>query len=104
MSQKSEAPAEFGHNAGARLTNPPVRESVSPIMAGGAPCVKTSYEIAREYTAAGLSVIPIRADGSKALALKPGERKTYETRLANDEELAALAAAGYQWLSDGEGE
>ena len=94
MSQKSEAPAEFGHNAGARLTNPPGRESVTPIMAGGPPCVKTSYEIAREYTAAGLSVIPIRADGSKALALKTGERKTYETRLANDEELAA-------WFGDG---
>jgi len=94
MSQKSEAPAEFGHNVGARLTNPPGRESVTPIMAGGPPCVKTSYEIAREYTAAGLSVIPIRADGSKALALKTGERKTYETRLANDEELAA-------WFGDG---
>ena len=94
MSQKSEAPAEFGHNAEARLTNPPGRESVTHIMAGGPPCVKTSCEIAREYTAAGLSVIPIRADGSKALALKPGERKTYETRLANDEELAA-------WFGDG---
>lgn len=46
-----------------------------------------TWRAANIYVKAGLSVIPIRTDGTKALALKSGERKTYESRLANDAEL-----------------
>lgn len=44
---------------------------------------------ATAYAKAGLSVIPIRTDGSKALALRSGERKTFEQRIATEQELAA---------------
>ena len=43
---------------------------------------------ALKYRAAGLSVIPIRLDGSKAPALEVGEIYTYRVRLATDAELA----------------
>ena len=42
------------------------------------------YEIAKEFIEAGISVVPIRVDGSKACAVK---WKTYQERLATDEEL-----------------
>jgi putative DNA primase/helicase len=41
-------------------------------------------DIAREYIAAGISVVPIRLDGSKAAAVP---WKEYQDRLATDEEL-----------------
>lgn len=47
-----------------------------------------ALQAATAYIKAGLSVVPIRADGSKALALQAGERKTYEERLADEAELA----------------
>lgn len=43
-------------------------------------------ELARRYVAAGLSVIPIRADGSKAPALAKWEE--FKERKPNDDELA----------------
>ena len=50
--------------------------------------------VARAYIAAGLSVIPIRADGSKAPALKVGDVEQYRERFATDEELQ-------KWFSPG---
>lgn len=47
----------------------------------------TAHRAAETYINAGLSVVPIRTDGSKALALQAGERKTYEERLATTAEL-----------------
>lgn len=47
------------------------------------------YKAAFDYRDAGLSVIPIRADGSKAAALPSW--KEYQLRLATDQEL-------YQWF------
>lgn len=47
----------------------------------------TVLEAARCYLSAGLSVIPIRADGSKAPALKTGEVEQYRERFAIEEEL-----------------
>lgn len=44
-------------------------------------------EWARRYVAAGLSVIPIRADGSKAPALRAGEVEQYRERYPTDDEL-----------------
>lgn len=44
-------------------------------------------EHARRYVAAGLSVIPVRADGSKAPALKAGEVEQYRERYPTDAEL-----------------
>jgi hypothetical protein len=49
-------------------------------------------DIARRYVAAGLSVIPVRADGSKAPKLA-GWRE-YSARLATPEELESWFAAG----------
>lgn len=46
-------------------------------------------EIAKDYIAAGISVVPIRLDGSKAAAVP---WKPYQERLASDEELV-------QWFS-----
>lgn len=45
-------------------------------------------EWARWYLANGLSVIPVRADGSKAPALGRGEVEQYRERFAGPEELA----------------
>ncbi len=45
--------------------------------------------VARLYVAAGLSVIPVRADGSKAAAIKWGE---FQERFPTDDELAAWFA------------
>lgn len=53
----------------------------------------TALRAAETYVKAGLSVVPIRTDGSKALALAAGERKTYEERLANADELVKWFAA-----------
>lgn len=47
-----------------------------------------AWHAATAYVSAGLSVVPIRVDGSKALALQAGERKTYEERLATADEIA----------------
>lgn len=44
-------------------------------------------DAARRYVAAGLSVIPVRADGSKAPALRTGEVEQYRERFATEEEL-----------------
>ena len=44
-------------------------------------------DAARLYLRAGLSVIPIRADGSKAPALKAGQVEQYRERFATPEEL-----------------
>jgi hypothetical protein len=49
----------------------------------------TVLDYARKYVAAGLSVIPVRADGSKAPALAKGEVEQYRERFAKDEELVA---------------
>jgi len=49
----------------------------------------TVLDYARKYVAAGLSVIPVRADGSKAPALAKGEVEQYRERFAEDEELVA---------------
>ncbi len=49
-------------------------------------------DYARAYIAAGLSVIPVRADGSKAPALGKGEVEQYRERFATDEELQAWFA------------
>jgi len=48
------------------------------------------YSIAREYVTAGISVIPLRADGSKAPAIKSWNG--YRERFATDAEL-------WQWFS-----
>lgn len=48
----------------------------------------STHRLATEYRDAGISVIPLRLDGSKALAMRSGERKAYESRLATDEELS----------------
>lgn len=45
-------------------------------------------ETARAYVRAGLSVIPVRADGSKAPRLKAGEVEAYRERFATGDELA----------------
>ena len=42
--------------------------------------------VARHYAAVGLSVIPVRTDGSKAPALRAGEIDRYRERPAADEE------------------
>ncbi len=44
-------------------------------------------DIARRYIAAGLSVIPVRADGSKAPKLNKNEVEQYRERFATEEEL-----------------
>lgn len=46
-------------------------------------------DVARAYVSRGLSVIPVRADGSKAPALKAGEVEQYRERYPTDEELVA---------------
>lgn len=53
----------------------------------GAKKMTLAQQAANAYIRAGLSVVPIRADGSKALALAAGERKTYESRLATEAEI-----------------
>jgi len=52
----------------------------------------TVLDYARKYVAAGLSVIPVRADGSKAPALAKGEVEQYRERFASDDELRAWFA------------
>lgn len=47
----------------------------------------TAHMAAKIYAASGLSVVPIRTDGTKGLALKAGERKAYESRIATADEL-----------------
>lgn len=47
---------------------------------------------ARWYVRNGLSVIPVRADGSKAPALKAGEVEQYRERFPTDDELAGWFA------------
>lgn len=49
--------------------------------------MNTAMKAALAYTNAGLSVIPIRSDGTKALALRAGEREQYEKRIATETEL-----------------
>lgn len=51
---------------------------------------------ARCYVAAGLSVIPVRADGSKAPALKAGEVEQYRERFPTREELDRWFGPGSQ--------
>lgn len=51
-------------------------------------------EAARRYVAAGLSVIPVRADGSKAPDLPAGEVAQYRERLPSEDELARWFASG----------
>ncbi len=46
----------------------------------------TTKEAAQEYTRAGLSVIPIKGDGSKEPALLTW--KPYQTRTATEQELS----------------
>lgn len=46
---------------------------------------KTVFEFAQRYVAGGISVIPIRLDGSKSPAV--ASWKPYQTRIATDEEL-----------------
>lgn len=48
--------------------------------------------VARHYVAAGLSVIPVRADGSKAPALKAGEVEQYRERFPTPTEIEAWFA------------
>lgn len=50
--------------------------------------------VARHYVAAGLSVIPVRADGSKAPALGKGEVEQYRERFPLDQELQRWFAPG----------
>ncbi len=52
------------------------------------------YTAAKDYAASGLSVIPIKPDGSKAPALQTW--KQYQSLCATDEELN-------QWFSNGNG-
>ena len=54
--------------------------------------VAAVMEHARRYVAAGLSVIPVRADGSKAP--KMGGWRTYTDRLPTDEELSEWFGSG----------
>jgi len=49
---------------------------------------------ARAYVAVGLSVIPVRADGSKAQALDKGQVEQYRERLPTDDELRGWFGAG----------
>jgi hypothetical protein len=53
-------------------------------------------DAARRYIAAKLSVIPVRADGSKAPALKTGEVEQYRNRFATLEELTRWFGPGSQ--------
>src|SRR4051794_32211450 len=56
---------------------------------------KSSLDAAREYVARGLSVLPIKPDGTKAPALKRGEPEVYrDQRYPTDEELV-------RWLGTG---
>jgi putative DNA primase/helicase len=55
-----------------------------------------SCKAALAYMRAGLSVIPIRTDGTKALALKSGERERYESTLATENEIR-------QWFAEDRG-
>lgn len=48
---------------------------------------KTVFEFAKLYVAGGISIIPIRLDGSKSPAV--ASWKPYQTRIATDEELRA---------------
>lgn len=52
------------------------------------PDTSTVLDTARRYIAAGLSVIPVRADGSKAPKLNKNEVEQYRERFATEEELA----------------
>jgi len=54
----------------------------------------TPLDAARKYIAAGLSVIPIMPNGTKAPALSKGEPQKYRERFATEEELV-------KWFSDG---
>jgi putative DNA primase/helicase len=47
----------------------------------------TTYEAAKRYTQAGLHILPIKGDGSKAPALKTW--KEYQDRLPREDELHA---------------
>lgn len=47
-----------------------------------------AFIAATAYAKAGLSVIPIWANGKKSLALQEGERKPFEKKIATDEQLA----------------
>ena len=47
----------------------------------------TVLDLARRYVGNGLSVIPVRADGSKAPALAKGEVEQYRERFPTDAEL-----------------
>lgn len=49
--------------------------------------MESVLEAARRYVAAGLSVIPVRADGSKAPKLSRGEVEQYRERMPTDAEL-----------------
>ena len=48
----------------------------------------TPLDYARWYVRQGVSVLPVRADGSKAPALKAGSIEQYRERFATDDELA----------------
>ena len=54
-----------------------------------------AHTAATEYLAAGLSVIPIRDDGSKAPRLARGEVEQYRERTANDRELESWFGHGH---------
>lgn len=75
--------AEGAHDSGYRTS-----------LAGDGDAGKTVLAQARRLVAACISVIPIRANGTKALALQTGERKTYEQRLPTDDELVRWFGTG----------
>lgn len=54
--------------------------------------MQTILDVARSYVRAGLGVIPVRADGSKAPALRTWEE--YQERVPTDDELSAWFAPG----------
>jgi len=55
---------------------------------------ETPLDAARKYIAAGLSVIPIMPNGTKAPALGKGEPQQYRERFATEKELV-------KWFADG---
>jgi putative DNA primase/helicase len=50
-----------------------------------------AYDHAKAYTDAGISVVPVRCDGSKAPAVA---WKHYQERIANDDELRSMFSNG----------
>jgi hypothetical protein len=56
----------------------------------------TVLEHARRYAAAGLSVIPVKGDGSKEPALPPGDPVLNRKRRATDEEIGQWFANGFK--------